>query len=172
MLSSLNRRLGLRNFKGCCVLELWYVLYTAIWFLLWQVKNVAKALRTNLEDGFSDSPEEIQKRKEAFGDNTYPKKKPKGFLTFVWEACHDTTLIILMVAAVVSLGTSMWADVSLPDDIAVVLLVTLSNPLSTFSSTWVVINNPLMSSSSSWLYCDLYMCLSAFMQFYVLIVNT
>jgi magnesium-transporting ATPase (P-type) len=80
MLSSLNRRLGLRNFKGCCVLELWYVLYTAIWFLLWQVKNVAKALRTNLEDGFSDSPEEIQKRKEAFGDNTYPKKKPKGFL--------------------------------------------------------------------------------------------
>jgi hypothetical protein len=77
-----------------------------------------------------------------------------------------------MVAAVVSLGTSMWADVSLPDDIAVVLLFTLSNPLSTFSSMWVVINNPLMSSSSSWLYCDLYMCLSAFMQFYVLIVNT
>ncbi|CAK9225427.1 unnamed protein product [Sphagnum troendelagicum] len=74
------------------------------------VENVATALRTNLEDGFSDTPEEIQKRKEAFGDNTYPKKQPKGFLTFVWEACHDTTLIILMVAAVVSLGTSMWAD--------------------------------------------------------------
>jgi hypothetical protein len=33
-----------------------------------------------LEDGFSDSLEEIQKRKEAFGDNTYPKKQPKGFL--------------------------------------------------------------------------------------------
>jgi magnesium-transporting ATPase (P-type) len=51
-----------------------------------------------------------RREKKAFGDNTYPKKQPKGFLTFVWEACHDTTLIILMVAAVVSLATSMWAD--------------------------------------------------------------
>jgi hypothetical protein len=30
---------------------------------------------------------------------------------FVWEACQDTTLIILMVAAVVSLGTEMWSEV-------------------------------------------------------------
>lgn len=30
---------------------------------------------------------------------------------FVWEACQDTTLIILMVAAVVSLGTEMWSQV-------------------------------------------------------------
>lgn len=31
---------------------------------------------------------------------------------FVWEACQDTTLIILMVAAALSLGTGMWVHVS------------------------------------------------------------
>jgi hypothetical protein len=30
--------------------------------------------------------------------------------TFLWEACQDTTLIILMVAAVVSLAVSMPTD--------------------------------------------------------------
>jgi Ca2+-transporting ATPase len=75
------------------------------------VKGVAKALNTNLEEGVEDSPEELQKRKDAYGDNTYPRKRPKGFLTFLWEACHDTTLIILMVAAVVSLAVSMPTDV-------------------------------------------------------------
>ncbi|CAM6053706.1 unnamed protein product [Sphagnum tenellum] len=74
------------------------------------VKGVAKALNTNLEEGVEDSPEELQKRKDAYGDNTYPRKRPKGFLTFLWEACQDTTLIILMVAAVVSLAVSMPTD--------------------------------------------------------------
>lgn len=35
-----------------------------------------------------------------------------GLQTFLWEACHDTTLIILMVAAVVSLAVSIPTEVS------------------------------------------------------------
>lgn len=34
-----------------------------------------------------------------------------GLQHFVWEAAQDTTLIILMVAAVVSLAAEMWSQV-------------------------------------------------------------
>jgi hypothetical protein len=52
-----------------------------------QVEGVARNLNTNLEDGIKDSPEELQKRKDAYGDNTYPKKRPKGFLVWLWNPC-------------------------------------------------------------------------------------
>jgi magnesium-transporting ATPase (P-type) len=106
----------------------------------WQVKGVAKALNTNLEEGVEDSPEELQKRKDAYGDNTYPRKRPKGFLTFLWEACQDTTLIILMVAAVVSLAVSMptdgpkngWYD-GTAIGVAVVLVICVTGKVLVFS---------------------------------------
>ncbi|KAG0623275.1 hypothetical protein M758_3G161600 [Ceratodon purpureus] len=74
------------------------------------IRGLAGKIGTNLEEGIKDDPEEIQKRKDAYGSNTYPKKKPKGILHFVWEACQDTTLIILMVAAVVSLAAEMYSQ--------------------------------------------------------------
>lgn len=43
-----------------------------------------------------------------FGQNFIPPKKPKTFLQLVWEALQDVTLIILEVAAVVSLGLSFY----------------------------------------------------------------
>lgn len=43
-----------------------------------------------------------------FGANLIPPKKPKTFLQLVWEALQDVTLIILEVAAVVSLGLSFF----------------------------------------------------------------
>jgi hypothetical protein len=52
-----------------------------------QVEGVARDLNTSLEDGIRDSPEELQKRKDAYGDNTYPKKRPKGFLVWLWNPC-------------------------------------------------------------------------------------
>jgi Ca2+-transporting ATPase len=51
------------------------------------VEGVARDLNTSLEDGIRDSPEELQKRKDAYGDNTYPKKRPKGFLVWLWNPC-------------------------------------------------------------------------------------
>uniref|UniRef100_A0A673JFZ9 Calcium-transporting ATPase n=1 Tax=Sinocyclocheilus rhinocerous TaxID=307959 RepID=A0A673JFZ9_9TELE len=44
----------------------------------------------------------------AFGQNFIPPKKPKTFLQLVWEALQDVTLIILEVAAIVSLGLSFY----------------------------------------------------------------
>jgi len=40
--------------------------------------------------------------------NVIPPKPPKTFLTLVWEALQDVTLIILEVAALVSLGLSFY----------------------------------------------------------------
>lgn len=58
--------------------------------------------------GLSGQPADIEKRKEVFGANLIPPKKPKTFLQLVWEALQDVTLIILEVAAVVSLGLSFF----------------------------------------------------------------
>jgi len=40
-----------------------------------------------------------------------PPKPPKTFLQLVWEALQDVTLIILEVAALVSLGLSFYQPV-------------------------------------------------------------
>lgn len=58
--------------------------------------------------GLSGQPSDIEKRKSAFGQNFIPPKKPKTFLQLVWEALQDVTLIILEVAAIVSLGLSFY----------------------------------------------------------------
>lgn len=63
--------------------------------------------------GLSGSRADMQHRREVFGSNLIPPKPPKTFLTLVWEALQDVTLIILEVAAVVSLGLSFYKP---PDD--------------------------------------------------------
>lgn len=51
---------------------------------------------------------DFQERREVFGTNVIPPKPPKHFCTLVWEAMQDVTLIILIVAAFVSLGLSLY----------------------------------------------------------------
>ncbi len=58
------------------------------------------------EIGIQGDHEDVEKRKSIYGANVIPPKKPKGFWVLVWEALQDTTLIILIIAAVVSL--SLW----------------------------------------------------------------
>ncbi|BBG92758.1 autoinhibited Ca(2+)-ATPase 10 [Prunus dulcis] len=67
------------------------------------VKGLGDLLKTNLDKGIHGDDADLLKRKNAFGTNTYPKKKARSFWTFLWEAWQDLTLIILMVAAVASL---------------------------------------------------------------------
>ncbi|TRY56127.1 hypothetical protein DNTS_015252 [Danionella cerebrum] len=56
----------------------------------------------------SGHPDDIARRKEEFGKNFIPPKKPKTFLQLVWEALQDVTLIILEVSAILSLGLSFY----------------------------------------------------------------
>lgn len=66
-------------------------------------KGLATMLSTNLETGLSGESDDIVNRRNTFGSNTYPTKKGKGFLNFLWESWQDLTLIILIIAAIVSL---------------------------------------------------------------------
>lgn len=68
--------------------------------------NIYSALSLCL--GLSGHSDDISRRKEEFGKNFIPPKKPKTFLQLVWEALQDVTLIILEVAAIISLGLSFY----------------------------------------------------------------
>ncbi|THG15819.1 hypothetical protein TEA_007994 [Camellia sinensis var. sinensis] len=68
-----------------------------------QVKGVAGMLKSNVETGIIGDDGDLGSRRNAFGTNTYPMKKGRPFLRFLWEAWQDLTLIILMVAAAASL---------------------------------------------------------------------
>uniref|UniRef100_K7FBI0 Calcium-transporting ATPase n=1 Tax=Pelodiscus sinensis TaxID=13735 RepID=K7FBI0_PELSI len=58
--------------------------------------------------GLPGTAADLEKRKLIFGKNFIPPKKPKTFLQLVWEALQDVTLIILEIAAIISLGLSFY----------------------------------------------------------------
>lgn len=58
--------------------------------------------------GLSGSPKDLEHRREVFGANVIPPKPPKTFLQLVWEALQDVTLIILEVAAIISLALAFY----------------------------------------------------------------
>nr|XP_043624987.1 calcium-transporting ATPase 10, plasma membrane-type-like [Erigeron canadensis]XP_043624988.1 calcium-transporting ATPase 10, plasma membrane-type-like [Erigeron canadensis] len=74
------------------------------------VKGLSEKVKTNPEKGIQDDESNILERKNVFGSNTYPKKKGRSFWRFVFDACRDTTLIILMVAAAASLALGIKTE--------------------------------------------------------------
>ncbi|XP_030748678.1 plasma membrane calcium-transporting ATPase 2 isoform X1 [Sitophilus oryzae] len=72
------------------------------------VQEICKKLYTSPSEGLSGSNVDLEHRRETFGSNSIPPKPPKTFLQLVWEALQDITLIILEVAAIVSLGLSFY----------------------------------------------------------------
>ena len=58
--------------------------------------------------GLSGSAADLEQRVKVFNSNIIPPKPPKSFLQLVWEALQDVTLIILIVAAIISLGLSFY----------------------------------------------------------------
>uniref|UniRef100_A0A8C0NN26 Calcium-transporting ATPase n=1 Tax=Canis lupus familiaris TaxID=9615 RepID=A0A8C0NN26_CANLF len=72
------------------------------------VSGICSRLKTSPNEGLSGNPADIERREAVFGKNFIPPKKPKTFLQLVWEALQDVTLIILEIAAIVSLGLSFY----------------------------------------------------------------
>merc|ERR1719410_1515821 len=70
--------------------------------------EIARKLNTSPSAGLNGDSSDLEHRRDVFGSNTIPPKPPKTFLMLVWEALQDVTLIILEVAAVVSLGLSFY----------------------------------------------------------------
>lgn len=75
-----------------------------------QEKAKLKKSKTDLKPTYPccDTAPDLEKRKQIFGQNFIPPKKPKTFLQLVWEALQDVTLIILEIAAIISLGLSFY----------------------------------------------------------------
>ncbi|XP_077452048.1 plasma membrane calcium-transporting ATPase 1-like isoform X1 [Stigmatopora argus] len=72
------------------------------------VNGLCTRLRTSALEGLDGSWEDLELRRQAFGPNLIPPKKPKTFVQLVWEALQDVTLIILEVASIISLGLSFY----------------------------------------------------------------
>ncbi|XP_073900511.1 plasma membrane calcium-transporting ATPase 2 isoform X1 [Castor canadensis] len=69
---------------------------------------ICRRLKTSPTEGLPGTAPDLEKRKQIFGQNFIPPKKPKTFLQLVWEALQDVTLIILEIAAIISLGLSFY----------------------------------------------------------------
>ena len=68
--------------------------------------EIARKLNTSAKSGLNDDLEDLEHRRDVFGSNVIPPKPPKTFLQLMWEAMQDVTLIILEIAALVSLAVS------------------------------------------------------------------
>ena len=70
-------------------------------------EGVSTALESHPEHGIRSDGDDIGRRKEAFGANTYRKPPAKSFFYFVWQAFKDLTIVILLFCAALSLGFGM-----------------------------------------------------------------
>ncbi|XP_039834904.1 calcium-transporting ATPase 5, plasma membrane-type-like isoform X5 [Panicum virgatum] len=83
---------------------------TIIFQELGGVTGLSDLLKSNLDKGVSPDENELLRRRDIFGANTYPRKKRRSIWRFVFEACQDLTLVILMVAAAISLSLGMATE--------------------------------------------------------------
>ena len=74
------------------------------------VKQLVLVLETDVKRGINGSEADVVLRRSVFGANKYQKPPPKSFLSFVIEALKDTTIIILLACAVLSLAFGIKQD--------------------------------------------------------------
>lgn len=67
------------------------------------IESIARLFKSSTENGISGDEEDLIKRRLMFGSNTYQKPPPKGLIHFVVEAFRDTTILILLACAALSL---------------------------------------------------------------------
>ncbi|PON54426.1 P-type ATPase [Parasponia andersonii] len=68
------------------------------------VGGIATSLGTDPENGIPENAQDVDRRRQVFGSNTYVKPPPKGLFYFVVDALKDTTILILLICAALSLG--------------------------------------------------------------------
>ncbi len=78
------------------------------------IEAIAKHLASNLSSGLDASGEDFEARRSKYGTNMLPSKPSKSFLALCWEQLHDQVLIILSVAAVVSLALGLYETFGQP----------------------------------------------------------
>ncbi|CAL4933548.1 unnamed protein product [Urochloa decumbens] len=66
--------------------------------------GIAAALSSGAEFGIRGDDINVCRRRQVFGANTHPRRKPKRFWRHVLDALSDVFLVVLLVCAAVSLG--------------------------------------------------------------------
>lgn len=79
------------------------------------IEGIMEKLYTSEDRGLSGNRADVDHRRETFGSNVIPPKPPKTFIQLVLEAVQDITLIILIIAAVVSLALSFYKPEEEPE---------------------------------------------------------
>ena len=71
------------------------------------VQGLINKLKVDPLKGLSnENKQDLADRQEQYGKNEIPAKPPKRFLVLMWEAVQDTTLVILIICAIISLVLS------------------------------------------------------------------
>uniref|UniRef100_A0A1B6GQS8 Calcium-transporting ATPase n=1 Tax=Cuerna arida TaxID=1464854 RepID=A0A1B6GQS8_9HEMI len=84
--------------------------------LLGGIHVLCEKLSSSLTRGLTVDTKEFKIRRDTFGLNRIPKVAPKSFLRLVWEALLDSTLIILVSAALISLILNQLKPMENEDD--------------------------------------------------------
>eukprot|EP00245_Coleochaete_scutata_P007824 TRINITY_DN235_c0_g1_i2.p1 TRINITY_DN235_c0_g1~~TRINITY_DN235_c0_g1_i2.p1 ORF type:complete len:1141 (-),score=219.14 TRINITY_DN235_c0_g1_i2:536-3958(-) len=74
------------------------------------IDGLARAVGTDLDSGIHGSQEDLAERQKRFGSNKYTETPPTSFLSFVWEAFQDITLLVLVFCAILSLVVGVWTE--------------------------------------------------------------
>ena len=90
------------------------------WFTK-EVKEVEKELETNLEKGLTN--EEIKKRQEKYGLNQLKAAKKKSLLQRFADQFKDFSIIVLIIAAIVSGAVGIAEGEGVTDTIIILLVV-------------------------------------------------
>jgi Ca2+-transporting ATPase len=82
------------------------------------LQGVADALKVDVTKGLpqqkADEPSQFAEREAVFGRNVLPETKSKSLLELMWLALHDRIMIILSIAAIVSLSIGLYEDFGPP----------------------------------------------------------
>ncbi|KAI5476993.1 Ca2+-transporting ATPase [Pseudohyphozyma bogoriensis] len=84
------------------------------------IKGLMSGLKTDRKKGLSGEGGEgdvpLEERVRVYGVNRTPTKKTKSLLQLMWMAYQDKVLLILSVAAIVSLALGLYQDLGTPPD--------------------------------------------------------
>src|SRR5512137_2764330 len=83
------------------------------------IEELVSGFRTHLERGLTQ--QEAQDRLRQFGANELTERPRPGFLALLWDQFNNYLVIILVIAALVSLALGEWVD-----SIAIMVIVVLN----------------------------------------------
>lgn len=79
--------------------------------------KLLRSLHTSTTTGLPSTLPDLNERVSQYGINKLPERKPKPFFILAWEALQDKVLILLSVAAVISLALGLYETFGQPPEL-------------------------------------------------------